>query len=197
MSHLLKAVCCALEGCSYLLPPLPVAGKTLHLSHTLSSSLGQCRASGLLLTREVLNMSIITVLRGRWKRAFWRMVRLFVVSERGWLLATEVGRGCCVGERCGQQNAAPRGAGGQEERSRGSGGSFHSQGQIILSKAGRGCPLGENRKSCEISMHVSAEAVPVHTCPHLPFEPAQLPDIYLCLCCRAGLVGFTITKAFQ
>lgn len=60
----------------------------------------------------------------------------------------------------------------------------------------KGLPLGENRKSCEISMHVSAEAVPVHTCPHLPFEPAQLPDIYLCLCCRAGLVGFTITEAF-
>lgn len=67
------------------------------------------------------------------------MVWLFVVSERGWLLAMEVGRGCCVRERCRQQDTAPWGAVGQEERSRGSGGSFHSQSQIILSKAGRGC----------------------------------------------------------
>lgn len=116
MSHLLKAVCCALEGCSYLLPPLPVAGKTLHLSHTLSSSLGQCRASGLLLTREVLNMSIITVFRGRWRRAFWRMVQLFVVSERGWLLATEEEEAAAWGSGVDSRTQHP---GELEDRKRG------------------------------------------------------------------------------
>lgn len=61
------------------------------------------------------------------------------MSEKGWLPAAKAGRGCCAGEQCGQQDTAPWGAGGQEERSRGGGDSFHSQAQIILSKAGRGC----------------------------------------------------------
>lgn len=117
----------------------PCGRENLSFPHTEQQPGTQCRASGLLVTRGVLNMSIITVSRGRWRRAFLAHHWLFVASERGWLLATEVGRGCCVGKWCGQQDTAPRGAGGQEEGSRGSGGSFHSQGQIILSRAGRGC----------------------------------------------------------
>lgn len=69
-SHLLKAVGCALQGCSYLLPPLPVAGKASSSPHTEQQPGMQCRASGLVLTRGVLNMSIIEVFRGRWRKAF-------------------------------------------------------------------------------------------------------------------------------
>lgn len=81
-SHLLKAVCCALQGCSYLLPPLPVAGKTSYSPHSEQQPGTQCRMSGLLLTRGVLNLSIMKVFRGRWRRAF---------LAHGWAV-------CCIGK---------------------------------------------------------------------------------------------------
>lgn len=47
-----------------------LAGKASSSPHTEQQPGMQCRASGLVLIRGVLNMSIIEVFRGRWRKAF-------------------------------------------------------------------------------------------------------------------------------
>lgn len=92
-SHLLKAVCCALRGCSYLLPPLPVAGETASFPHIQQQPGMQGRVSGLLLARGVLSMSIITSFRGRWRQTF--LAHRFAVCC--------VGKGMAPGRKSGKR----------------------------------------------------------------------------------------------
>lgn len=124
---------------------------------------------------------------------FWRTDLLFVVSERGWLPAAEAGRGCAQGSSAGSRTQHP---GELEDRKRGpkQWWQFPLPSSNHPEQGRKGLPVGENRKSSEISMCASTGAVPVHTCPHVPFEPAQLPDIYLCLCCRQVLWALLLLK---
>lgn len=124
----------------------------------------------------------LPLLEGGRDRVFWCTDSLFAVSERG---------GSRVWER--EEAAVP--AAGHSAL-----GSWRTGREVLRlwwwfplpsadhpEQGRKGVPVGENRKPCEISMCASTGAVPVHTCPHLPSEPAQLPDIYLSLCCRRAL----------
>lgn len=62
---------CALQGCSYLLPPLPEAGENVSsFPHVQQQPGMQGRARGLLLARGEPSASIITSSGGRWRQTF-------------------------------------------------------------------------------------------------------------------------------
>lgn len=111
-------------------------GNSLSFPLTLQQPGMQSRARGLLLSRGVLALSVVTFSAGRQRPSV--LAHRFPVCCIGKGMAPRRGSGKRL--RCGQQDAAPWGAGGQEERSWGRGSGFHSRAQIILSKAGRGCP---------------------------------------------------------
>lgn len=127
---------------------------------------------------------------------FWREVEADLFGAQIRCLLCRKGDGSWPRKREeAAARAAPWGAGGQEERSRGGGGTFHSQALIVLSEAGRGC-LWERtgnraRFPCARPWGLFLFTPDLASLPSQPnCQIVPLPSL------QAGLVGFTVTKAY-